>query len=165
MLRHLLIFLPLAGAVLDLFGLLASFWGQLACFALLGAGLLGLLRQGVPGWRKLARSALLSLGGALATFLLANNLLLGTVVASGLVGLAGAALLDSDGALVVYLGAFVGMSSPLRFPTLLPLAAAGLLGGVLFELLAESWSGVGGRLGTLAATGVLIVLLLSGGGL
>lgn len=166
MLRHLLIFLPLVGAVLDLLGLLASWWGRLVCFALLSAGLLGLLRQeGVPGWPKLGRSALLSLGGAVVTFLLANNLQLGTVVASALVGLTGAALFDSDGALVVYLGAFVGMSSPLRFPTLLPLAAAGLLGGVLFELLAESWSGVGGRLGTLAATGVLVVLLLGGGGL
>ena len=43
--------------------------------------------------------------------------------------------------------------------------AAGLIGGILWEVLNETWNGVGGRLGTLAAAAVLAVLLTFGGGM
>ena len=58
-------------------------------------------------------------------------------------GLLGAQVLKGRDQLVMYMGAFVGMSSALRFPTLAPLVAAGLLAGVLFELTDECWVGVG----------------------
>ena len=78
-------------------------------------------------------------------------------------GLLGAQVLKGRDQLVMYMGAFVGMSSALRFPTLAPLVAAGLLAGVLFELTDECWVGVGGRLGTIAAAAVVVVLALIGG--
>ena len=122
------------------------------------------LRQAKPSWKRVVSTSCTSLGGAVVTFILSNHFQLGPVVASGLVGVLGAQVLAEERQLQLYLGAFVGMSSALRFPKFLPLILAGALGGVLFELLKEAWSGVGGRLGTLAATAVLIVLVVGGGG-
>ncbi|NMB00597.1 MAG: hypothetical protein GX971_03615 [Firmicutes bacterium] len=162
--HQVLIFLPLLAALLDVLNVLPTPFGRVLVLATLLVGAVAALRR--PGFKwstQLMRSALISLAGALATFVLSTRLGLGTVVASALVGLVGSRLVKDREQLVMYLGAFVGMSSALRFPTFPPLIAAGLLGGLFFELTDECWVGVGGRLGTIAASSVVVVLSLIGG--
>ncbi|HAN95497.1 MAG: hypothetical protein WBI99_09865 [Limnochordia bacterium] len=161
---QLLIFVPLVAAVLDIFNLLSTAFGRILVLAVLVVGVFAALSR--PSFKlttALVRSAVLSCLAALLTFLLSTRLGLGAVVASALVGLVGAQVLKGKDQLVMYMGTFVGMSSALRFPTLGPLLVAGLLGGVLFELTDECWVGVGGRLGTIAAAAVVVVLALIGG--
>ncbi|MDI9459048.1 MAG: hypothetical protein QM373_04880 [Bacillota bacterium] len=162
--RQILIFVPLVAALLDILNVLSTAFGRIVVLAVLIVGLFASL--GRPTFKlgpKLVKSALISGAAALLTFLLSTRLDLGAVVASALVGLLGAQVLKGRDQLVMYMGAFVGMSSALRFPTLAPLVAAGLLAGVLFELTDECWVGVGGRLGTIAAAAVVVVLSLIGG--
>lgn len=163
--RHVLIFLPLVVATLELGSHMVGSWQRLMTTSVIIMGFFAILRKPHhSNWKKMARPALLSLGGTIPTFILANQFNFGPLVASGLVGLVGARFLSEQDQLPFYLGVFVGMSSSLRFSTLTPLIGAGILGGILWELLDDAWVGVGGRLGTLAATAVLIVLLMSGGG-
>lgn len=162
--HHTLIFLPVLGIILDLLNILPTHLSRGLIVMTVSVGLLALTKQ--PNFKisgQLLKSALASLGGALATFLLSTELNLGPVVTSGLVGLAGAQFLRQEEQVPMYLGAFVGMSSSARFPGYAPLILAGLLGGVFFELLSESWPGVGGRLGTLAAASIVTVLAIGGG--
>ncbi len=166
MCRHALILLPLVVAALELVRPLFDHGGSWVCLALIAiVFVLAPKRCNLDDWPRVLPSALISTGGTLATFLLANHLNLGPLVASAVVGLLGTTVFKEHNQLVWYLGAFVGMSSALRFPSLGLLITAGLLGGVLWEVLNETWNGVGGRLGTVAATAVLVVLLTFGGGL
>jgi hypothetical protein len=164
--QHALILLPLIVAAMELVG---PIFRQASSLAYLGFVVVVFIvapkRCAIGDWRRVLPSALISAGGALATFFLANSLDLGALVASAVVGLAGTAFLKEEDQLTLYLGAFVGMSSVARFPTLGPLFVAGLVGGVLWEILNQTWNGVGGRLGTVAATAVLVILLTLGGGL
>src|SRR5690554_4717682 len=161
---QILILVPVVAAALDIFGLLSTALGRILVLAVLVVGvLMALQRPTFKPSTKLIRSALISCLAALVTFLLSTRLGLGAVVASALVGLVGAQVLKGRDQLIMYMGTFVGMSSALRFPTLGPLLDAGLLGGVLFELTDECWVGVGGRLGTIAAAAVVVVLALIGG--
>ena len=121
-------------------------------------------KLGKPDWKRLGLAVLFSTCGALSAFLLANYFRLGPVLASGIVGLVGARLLSEQGQLQLYLGSFVGMSAAARFPHTGLLVCAGAAAGVLWCVLEQTWSGVGGRLGTIAAAAVLITLLFSGGG-
>lgn len=162
--RDLLMLIPVIVLIVDFSNSLIGEFGQRVTMFLIVVGfLIALGKANNLNWRKIALSALTSLIGALSTFLLSNHLHLGPLIASGLVGLLGARLFSEKRQMQIYLGAFVGMSSALRFPHLALLLGAGALGGVLWELLDASWVGVGGRLGTLAATAVLIILLVSGG--
>lgn len=159
--HHILICLPILGAVLDVAKVLFSQMGRVLFLVVFIAGLIAAVRH--PSFKfspQLARSAVISLVGALLTFILSTQLELGVVVASGLVGLVGAQVFKGRDQLVLYLGVFVGMSSVLSLASLI---VAGLLGGLFFELADESWVGVGGRLGTLAAASVLVVLAAIGG--
>jgi len=166
MCRHALFLFPLIVATLELVTPFLHGKGSLVYLAaLLAVFALSPRRCGYGEWMKVLPSAFISAGGALVTFVLANHLNLGPLVASAVVGLVGALFLEERFQLVLYLGAFVGMSSASRFPFVPLLILAGLVGGALWEILSETWNGVGGRLGTLAATAVLVVLLLLGGGL
>lgn len=159
-----LIFVPLVAVVLDLLGLLPSLLGRSIIVAVFLLGIVGAAgRSALQLSSRYLRSAVISCAAAVITFLLSTKLELGTVVASGLVGLLGAQVLHGREQLILYLGTFVGMSSTLRFPSLGPLVVAGLVGGILFELSDELWVGVGGRLGTIAAAAVVVVLALMGG--
>lgn len=166
MCRHALILLPLIVATIELIKPLFNAEGSLVCLALLVV-LLAIVPKKCrfSDWQRVLPSALISAGGALATFLLANHLGLGPLVASALVGLVGATFFVERYQLILYLGAFVGMSSSNRFPSVTLLVVAGLVGGALWEILSDTWNGVGGRLGTVAAAAVLVVLLTLGGGL
>ncbi len=166
MCKHVLILLPLIVATLELITRLYHAGGNLVCLSLIVVMFAIVPKKcRFRDWQKVYPSALISAGGALVTFLLANHLNLGPLIASAVVGLAGAAFLAERHQLTLYLGAFVGMSSVVRFPSITLLIVAGLLGGVLWEVLNDTWNGVGGRLGTVAATAVLVVLLTLGGGL
>ena len=163
---QLLIFVPLVAAVLDIFNLLSTAYLPIILPAVLAAGVLAALSR--PSFKlttALVRAAVRSCLAALRTFLLSTRLGLGAVVASAWVGLVGAQVLKGEDQLGMYMGTFVCMSPALRFPTFGPLLVAGLLGGGLFELTDECGVGVGGRLGTIAAAAVGVVLALIGGSL
>lgn len=162
--NQILVFLPLLAALLDVTNLLPTPFGRVVVLVTLVIGVGAALRR--PTFRlngQLVRSALISLAGALLTFVFSMRLGMGPVVASALVGLVGSQVVKDREQLVMYLGAFVGMSSAVLFPSFIPLIGAGILGGLLFELTDECWVGVGGRLGTIAATSVVVVLSLIGG--
>ena len=125
--HQILILVPLVAAVLDIADLLSTLLGRLLVLAVLVVGLIVSLRNwGLKSGRQLMRSSVISCAAAVLTFLLSTKLGLGAVVASALVGLIGAQLLNEREQLVMYLGAFVGMSSALRFPALTPIVLAGL---------------------------------------
>ena len=162
--NNLLIFVPLMAICLELLLPSLENAGRRVIVSLVVISFWTALRSHQQDWRRVTLASLTSLVGAVITFVLATRFQLGPMVASGLVGVVGGRLLPEDRQLQLYLGAFVGMSSAVRFPHFAHLVLAGALGGLLWELLEASWSGIGGRLGTLAASAVLIVLLLSGGG-
>lgn len=162
--HQLLIFLPLLAALLDVTNLLPTPFGRVLVLVALVIGVVAALsRRTFKLSRQIVRSALISLVGALFTFVFSTRLGMGPVVASALVGLIGSQVVKDREQLIMYLGAFVGMSSIVLFPSLTPLVGAGILGGLLFELTDECWVGVGGRLGTIAAASVVVVLSLIGG--
>ena len=130
MLRHVLIFLPVVVAALEVAHSFIGQEGRFVCLALMVVGFVACLKRDLD-WRRMLRSAVISLGGAVATFYLANHLQLGSLVSSAVVGLVGARVFKDQEQSILYLGTFVGMSSLVRFPTADLLIMAGLLGGVL----------------------------------
>ncbi|HHY10720.1 MAG TPA: hypothetical protein GX528_09195 [Firmicutes bacterium] len=115
-------------------------------------------------WKAWGQAAFFATLGAFATSLLAYQFDLGVVVASGLVGVVGGRLLPKHRQGQLYLGVFVGMSCINCCPWGVRLISTGVLGGLLGEVLKHTWSGVGGRLGTIAATSEIVTLLFSGYG-
>lgn len=161
--RQFVILLPALAICIQLF--LPSFLlnGKLVLSILVIISIYANLKELKPSIKQLFLTSLISVVGGVGTFVLANNLALGPVIASGLIGLAGARLLSEERQFQLYLGAFVGMTAAFHFTTIIPLIFASALGGIYWELLCESWQGVGGRLGTLAASAVLTLLLITGG--
>lgn len=60
----------------------------------------------------------------------------------------------------IYCGAFVGMSSLLIAPSISFVIAAGILAGILFIFSKNLFIGIGGKLGTIAFGGVVLVSLI-----
>ena len=111
-----------------------------------------------------ASTPLVSAGAALAVLLLSRGLSWPLVFSASLVGSAGG-LAERFGrrrwgglGAVAYCGAFAGMTSErvLDHPGWVLLA--GLLAGVLLELLQSSWAGIGGKLGSTAFLAVFGVI-------
>ncbi|ELY45199.1 hypothetical protein [Natronorubrum sulfidifaciens] len=99
-------------------------------------------------------NALAVVAGAVVTYVLSVHAGFGPVLASALVGLlAGLALPRID--VPAYCGSFVGMASPVAFPSLESVVLAGLIAGLGFVATTETFGGVGGKLGTLAFFGCL----------
>ncbi|MFC6954072.1 hypothetical protein [Halorubellus litoreus] len=91
-------------------------------------------------------------GAAAVTYALSVHAGFGPVLASAVVGLvAGVVFSDVDAA--AYCGSFVGMVSPVVFPSVGVVLVAGLVAGVGFVATRESFAGFGGKLGTLALFG------------
>ncbi|WP_435366079.1 hypothetical protein [Haloarchaeobius sp. DYHT-AS-18] len=86
---------------------------------------------------------------------------LGPVVSSALVGL-GAGLWLPEVDTAAYCGSFVGMVSPTVFPSVTPVLVAALLAGVAFVAARGTFTGVGGKLGTLALFGCLTAGMVTG---
>lgn len=96
--------------------------------------------------------------GGVMTYALAVFLGVNAVLASGLVGVL-AALIFRPYAVAIFCGSFIGMSSPelLGFADLL---IAALIASGLFVLTKDVFNGVGGKLGTIALSGVFIACAL-----
>jgi len=138
----------------------------LLVWALLGVVVLvGFLRHAVHGpagrvqWPAVALAALAALG----VLVLTRGASASAVLATALVGAAGGAL-EAAGrsrqrwqgvAAQVYCGAFAGMTSQLVLGHPAWVVLAGGLAGLVLSVLSDSWSGIGGKLGTIAFLGVV----------
>jgi hypothetical protein len=110
-----------------------------------------------------ARWNLVAVGvGTLVTFAGATELGLSPIVAASLVGVA-AAVATRRVAVPAYCGAFVGMTSPEVFGSYWQVTLAAVLAGVLFTAAHPVFHGLGGKLGTTAFVGVLLVALPTAG--
>ncbi len=137
----------------------------LALFLLGLVALLGFLRHaghGPPGTIQPVSVALAGLG-ALVVVALSRGALVSVALAAALVGAAGG-LVEVAGrssrrwqgvAAPVYCGAFAGMTSELVLGHPAWVVLAGMLAGLALTVLTNSWSGIGGKLGTTAFLGVL----------
>lgn len=102
--------------------------------------------------------AMVFAGNALA-FVLSVHAGLGPVLASSVVGIAGAVFVPKYAA-AVFCGSFVGMSSPDVYSHAAVMLLAGGVAGVVFVLVKPVLNGFGGKLGTIAFAGTLIAALL-----
>jgi hypothetical protein len=98
--------------------------------------------------------------GAVVTYAISIDLGQGAVVASGLIGIFGAAFLKPY-AVPIYCGSFVGMASPalLDYSGLM---LAAVIAGAIFVLAKHVFNGFGGKLGTIAFTGCVLSALIVG---
>ena len=101
-------------------------------------------------------------GGALVTFAGVTAFGLSPIVSASLVGIA-AAVGTRRVAVPVYCGAFVGMTSPEVFGSSWQVTLAAVLAGLLFTVAHPVFHGVGGKLGTTAFVGVLLVAVPTAG--
>ena len=138
----------------------------LLVWALLGVVVrVGFLRHAGHGpagrvqWPAVALAALAALG----VLALTRGASASVVLATALVGAAGGAL-EAAGrsrhrwqgvAAPVYCGAFAGMTSQLVLGHPAWVVLAGGLAGLVLSVLSDSWSGIGGKLGTIAFLGGL----------
>jgi hypothetical protein len=133
--------------------------------------LVGFLRHAGHGpagrvhWPAVALAALAALG----VLALTRGASVSVVLATALVGAAGG-VAEAAGrsrhrwqgvAAPVYCGAFAGMTSQLVLDHPAWVFLAGGLAGLVLSVLSESWSGIGGKLGTTAFLGVLGVMGLA----
>ncbi len=133
--------------------------------------LVGFLRHAGHGpagrvqWPAVALAALAALG----VLALTRGASASVVLATALVGVAGGAL-EAAGrsrhrwqgvAAPVYCGAFAGMTSQLVLGHPAWVVLAGGLAGLVLSVLSDSWSGIGGKLGTTAFLGVVGVMGLA----
>ncbi len=102
--------------------------------------------------------------GALLTYFLSVQVELGPVIAAGLIGLISSFLPSINpknqnlkrSPFAVYCGAFVGMSSGLIFDSYFLVLFSGLMTGVIYIFANNSLSGIGGKHGSIAFSGVLL---------
>ncbi len=105
---------------------------------------------------KLIPDIVAVLAGALAAYTLAHDVGLGPVVAAGVVGIC-AHLVAPQYAAAVYAGSFVGMTSDLLLLTHAEVLLASLVSGLVYTLTRPIFSGVGGKLGTIALIGTTLM--------
>ncbi|MFP4077779.1 MAG: hypothetical protein ACLFUQ_01380 [Candidatus Izemoplasmataceae bacterium] len=96
--------------------------------------------------------------GGVLTYALSVFIGVNAVLASGLVGIL-AALFFKPYAVALFCGSFIGMSSPelLSFPNLL---IASLVASLIYVMAKDVFNGVGGKLGTIALSGVFVTCVL-----
>lgn len=103
--------------------------------------------------------------GAVLTYFLSVNLNLGVVISASFVGLVAVytcklSKIVKDLSPPIYCGAFVGMVSPLILPNILFVAIAGIIAGIIYYLSHYTYTGIGGKLGTIAFVGVTISVFI-----
>lgn len=151
-----------------------SFWrhqtwtnrGLLAAVILLALRGVALTRDAGHLERPRREDPLLSLIGAAGALTLMRAGHAAPILAAALIGVGGGlgvrwfrGARDYHGA-PIYVGAFVGITSPLVLRDDRWVLAAGLLAGVVWSLSRDAWVGVGGKMGTmalLATSGVALV--------
>ena len=99
--------------------------------------------------------------GALVTFFMSNELGLGPVIASSVVGLTGA-MASKKYQIPIYCGSFVGMSSILMYGDYQSLLFSAIISGVLFLIAGSVFSGFGGKLGVIAFSGTMTYSIITG---
>jgi len=100
--------------------------------------------------------------GALTAYALNYNLKLGAVIAASVVGLLGGFLVKDYGA-PLFCGSFIGMASTKVLPGFGQVLVAGIVAGVVYVLAMAVFGGFGGKLGTIAVSGVTITGLALAG--
>lgn len=103
--------------------------------------------------------------GGVSTYFLSAELHLGPVIAASVVGLLASfipSIRPSAQHLpaAIYCGSFVGMSSPMIAPNYIFILLACLFSGGVYLLVKDDLNGMGGKLGTVAFSGVLLLTLL-----
>lgn len=99
-------------------------------------------------------------GGTVITFILSNNLQLGAVVASSIVGIA-ATLIIPRYDVPTFCGSFVGMASITLLTTYFCVFLAGIIAGIVFVITKQVFNGFGGKLGTIAFIGCVFAALIT----
>ena len=173
-------FLLLSVAPLVLFGL--GVWGTLlqrglvVLSPILLAGTVGIglgircewwelrrvLDEGTVAGRDAQWNLLAVVGGTLLTLAGVAELGISPIGSASLVGVVAAVVVPSV-AVPAYCGAFVGMTSPELFGSYWYAALAAVLAGLLFTVVHPVFRGVGGKLGTTAFVGVLLVVVPTAG--
>ena len=115
-------------------------------------------------WHTLGASAIISSLCSVLVYFLANFLAWGPIIASGTVGLLAGRIWKDRYSFTAYTGVFVGMTSAAVISEVWLVGLAGLLAGLLYEMMEGVWEGIGGRLGTIAAAAAIWIILLSGRG-
>ncbi|MFO7882031.1 MAG: hypothetical protein R6U52_05795 [Kosmotogaceae bacterium] len=98
--------------------------------------------------------------GTLSTYFISVYFDLGAIIAAALVGII-AAMTITDYAVEIYCGAFVGMVSPEVLDDFTHIIIAGFVAGIIFYLSRGSFKGYGGKLGTIAFSSWIIMILIS----
>ncbi len=107
--------------------------------------------------------------GAVVCYILSVYAELGSVLAAGIVGTLASFIpeLNKQSAYLkkmppaLYCGAFVGMSSVVVMPSIWLVLIAGCMTGVIYILAKSLFLGMGGKLGTMAFGGVIIVAFIN----
>lgn len=146
-----------------------GFGGKLGTTAFVGVGVAVLATGATPGPAEPGPTPTAAVGlviltglAAAVTFTVSVRLDQGPVVASAVVGLVAGLLAPALGggtrlAAAAFCGSFVGMANPARLPDEATTFAAGAVAGLLFVGATPALVGFGGKLGTLAFVGCLVV--------
>lgn len=105
----------------------------------------------------------LVLVGTITTYFLQIYADFNSILAAGIVGLIAVFLekrSEKISSLPIYCGAFVGMTNPDNNYSIYLILMIGLIAGILFYLSKNFYSGVGGKLGTIALSSVIVGVLL-----
>jgi hypothetical protein len=161
---HLAIAAAIAGIVYVLaLAVFGGFGGKLGTIAASGCVTCGVAlsteftHPAVPAWNVGALLIITSVVAAVVTYYLNNNLKLGPVKASALVGLAAGILLPilikgtgTTLAVMAICASFGGMSNTKRMPSWIPMAFVGLSAALVYMFASPFIGGTGGKLGTMA---------------
>lgn len=99
---------------------------------------------------------LLSILGAVATWILNHQIGLGPIIANGIIGVAAGLFLPKALAGTTYTASFVGMSGINVIPSILGVVLGGIVVGIILANTQEIYAGLGGKGGTTAALSTLI---------
>ncbi len=137
------IFHPATGliAIIILFGALVSIYYE-------GKDLLSELKDRASFSRQFLEFLAVFLGGVITSYL-SYEIGMGVVVASSVVAII-VDLIWPDYGVPAFCGSFVGMSSNLLFFNYYEVALASMIGGLVYVLTRDTFSGFGGKLGTIA---------------
>jgi hypothetical protein len=119
-------------------------------------------------YEKISVALWVPLGG-LMCYLLNFHTDLGSVLSAGIIGVLASFLpfINKESNYLkklpdaIYCGVFVGMSSVEIIPSIVLVIAAGVFAGIFFMLSKNIFVGIGGKLGTIAFGGVVIITLIN----
>ena len=117
----------------------------------------------IPTWSKDDIFAILSVViASIVTFLISREFGISNVIASALVGLFGALILPKFSG-EIFCGSFVGMASHMLVGSIFYLLLAGIVAGIVFVIIGNRvFQGLGGKMGTSAFSGCVVMILLNG---